>query len=155
MLYILQADFKSVLPMGGKDWRQLGPGWYFLENWDEGPVRWTGQRAEAYLSVKKGFQHLHLRVFSGDSRLGPRLTGSIKVFFSQDRVSFFSIAEDPFDLPANSWTDWKVKFLQKISSPGVLRLVLKTDQPRLPACLIPGSTDTRELGLVVGGIFVN
>ncbi len=153
-LYLLQADFKPVLPMGKKDWRQLGQGWYFLENWNEGPIRWTSRYAEAYLSAKLGSRHLRLRVFSGESRLGTRITGTLKIAFSQDRFSFIPIAEDPFELPAGIWTDLGVKFPQKIPAPGIIRLVLQTDQSRSPARLIAGSTDTRELGLAVAGMAV-
>jgi hypothetical protein len=153
-LYLLQADFKPNLPMGKEDWRQLGTGWYFLENWAEGPVRWTSRKAEAYLAAKRGTQHLRLRVFSGDSRLGTRITGTLGISYSQDRFSFVPIAEDSFDLTAGIWTDLVVKFPQKIPAPGIIRLVLQTDQSRSPARLIPGSTDTRELGLAVAGIAV-
>jgi len=151
-LYLLQADFKPDLPMGKEDWRQLGSGWYFLENWKEGPIRWTGRQAEAYLIAKRGSRHLRIRVFSGDSRLGTRITGTLKIAYSQDRFSFESIVDDSFDLAAGIWTDLVVKFPQKIPAPGIIRLVLQTDQSRSPARLISGSTDTRELGLVVKGI---
>jgi hypothetical protein len=153
-LYLHQADFKPVLRMGKNDWRQLGPGWYFLENWEGGPVRWTSRRAEAYLSVKRGSQYLRLRVFGGDSRLGSHITGTLGISYSQDRLSFALIAEDPFDLPAGIWTDWVVKFPQKISAPGIIRLVLQTDQSRSPARLIPASADRRELGLGVRGLTI-
>ena len=153
-LYLLQADFKPTLPMGREDWRQLGPGWYFLENWKEGLIRWTSRQAEAYLSAKRGAQHLRIRVFSGDSCLGSRITGTLGISYSQDRFLFVPIAEDPFDLPAGIWTDLVVKIPQKISTPGIVRLVLQTDQSRSPARLIPGSTDTRELGLAVRGLTI-
>ncbi len=95
-----------------------------------------------------------MRVFSGDSRLGSRITGTLGISYSQDRFLFVPLAEDPFDLPAGIWTDLVVKFPQKISTPGIIRLVLQTDQSRSPARLIPGSTDTRELGLVVRGLTI-
>jgi len=151
-LYLLQADFKPNLLMGSEDWRQLGPGWYFLENWAEGAVRWTSRRAEAFLGAKRGSKHLRLRVFSGDYSLGNRVSGTLKLSLSHDRFSFTPLTESSFDLPAGIWTDLKVDFPQKISSPGVIRLIFNIDQSRSPACLISGSTDTRELGLAVKGM---
>ena len=151
-LYLLQADFKPVLRMGNEDWRQLGPGWYFLENWVEGPVRWTSRRAVAYLGAKKGQKRLRIRVFSGEPGLGKRISGSLELAISLDRISFLPFSEAPFDLPAGIWTDLKFDLPQKISSPGVMRLILKTDQTRSPACLFPGSNDTRELCLGVKGM---
>ena len=153
-LYLLQAQFKSTILMGKEDWRQLGPGWYFLEYWPEGPIRWCSRRAEAYLGAKTGQKSLRLRVFSGEAFLGERVTGSLKLAYSQDRFSFIPLTETSFDLPAGVWTDLKTVLPQKISSPGVVRLVLTVDQSRLPARLIPGSTDTRELGLAVKGMAV-
>ncbi len=151
-LYLLQADFKPFLRMGPEDWRQLGPGWYFLENWVEGPVRWIGRRAMAYLGARRGQERLRLRVYTGDPRLGERTSGTLKVAFSSDRFSFAPFAETPFDLPVGLWTDLQVAFPQKVAAPGVLRLILETDQSRTPAAFLPGSTDTRELCLGVRGL---
>jgi 2-polyprenyl-3-methyl-5-hydroxy-6-metoxy-1,4-benzoquinol methylase len=154
-LYLLQADFKSPLSMGPEDWRQLGPGWYFLENWKEGPVRWSSRRAEVYLSAGPGSRGLHLRVFSGDSIMGKRITGTIKVFYSRDRRVFESLAEESFDLPDGIWTDLKIHFNLKILKTGIIRLILEINESRIPARFISGSTDTRELGLAVKGIAVS
>jgi SAM-dependent methyltransferase len=152
MLYLLQAEFKPFLRMGNQDWRQLGPGWYFLENWGEGPVRWISRRAVAYLGAQKGQKRLRIRVFSGEPGLGERISGSLELAFSTDRISFLPFSERSFDLPAGIWTDLMFDFPQEISSPGVIRLILNTDQSRSPACLFPGSTDTRELCLGVKGM---
>ena len=151
-LYLLQADFKSALSMGNEDWRQLGPGWYFLENWAEGPVRWTSRKAEAYLAAKRGQKRLRLRVSSGESPLGERVTGTVKLSYSLDRISSLPLTEASFNLPDGIWTDLVVDFPQKISYPGVIRLVIQTEQSRSPAKLISGSTDTRELGLAIKGL---
>jgi 2-polyprenyl-3-methyl-5-hydroxy-6-metoxy-1,4-benzoquinol methylase len=151
-LYLLQADFKPTLSMGKDDWRQLGPGWYFLENWAEGPIRWTSRRAEAYLAVKPGSRQLRVRVFSGESFLGDRVNGSLTLSYSQDRLAFFPLTETTFDLPAGIWTDLVVDLLQMIPSQGLIHLILQVDQSRSPTRLIPGSTDTRELGLAVMGM---
>jgi 2-polyprenyl-3-methyl-5-hydroxy-6-metoxy-1,4-benzoquinol methylase len=151
-LYLLQAEFKSTLSMGNEDWRQLGPGWYFLENWAVGPVRWTSRRAEAYLGTKPGQKHLRLRVFSGESFLGYSVSGTLTLSYSQDRLAFVPLTETTFDLPAGLWTDLVAHFPHKIANPGLIHLVIQTDQSRYPARLIPGSTDTRELGLAVMGL---
>jgi SAM-dependent methyltransferase len=151
-LYLLQADFKPVLRMGIEDWRQLGPGWYFLENWVDGPVRWSSRQAVAYLGAKKGQKRLRIRVYSGKPRLGERISGTLELAISSDRISFQPLNEAPFDLPTGIWTDLKFDLPQKISSPGLIRMILKTDQSRPPASFFPGSTDTRELCLGVKGM---
>ncbi len=151
-LYLHQAEFKPVLRMGKEDWRQLGPGWYFLENWEAGPVRWTSRWAEAYLPVKPGDSKVYLRVFSGDFLLGNRITGSLKLTYSSDRFSFVPFGETAFDLPAGIWTDLAITFPESIISPGLIQLIIQVDQFRVPASLVPGSSDTRELGLAVTGL---
>jgi hypothetical protein len=153
-LFLLQADFNSTLRMGKGDWRQLGAGWYFLEEWETGPVRWSGRRAEAYLAADRGSRGLRLRVFSGNAVLGTGITGSIKVFYSRDRNIFTFMAENTFDIPAGIWTDLGVPFQEKISEHGIIRLILEVNQSRIPERLIPGSTDTRELGVAVAGMAV-
>ena len=153
-LYLLQANFKPVLSMGNEDWRQLGPGWYFLENWAEGPVRWSSRWAEAYLSTRPGNRQLYLKGFSGDAILGDRITGSLKLAFSSDHFSFLPSAESSFDLPAGIWTELVLAFPESITSPGLIRLTLQVDQSRVPAHRVQGSSDNRELGLAVSGLAV-
>jgi SAM-dependent methyltransferase len=152
MLYLLQADFKPLVRMGQGDWRQLGPGWYFLEKWERSPVRWISRRAVAYLGARPGQNRLRLRVYTGDPRLGERTSGSLELAFSPDRSSFLPFCEIPFDQQAGLWTDLRVGFPQRISSPGIMRLIVKTDQSRSAARLLPGSTDTRELCMGVKGM---
>jgi SAM-dependent methyltransferase len=151
-LYLPGADFQPTIIMGEEDWRQLGTGWYFLENWEDGKVRWTSRWAEAYLGVKADSDQLRIRAFTGNLVLGDQITGYLKVFYSADRLSFDLDAENSFDLPKGIWTDLVVHFPQKIKKGGLIRLVIEVDQARSPALLVPGSTDTRELGLAVTGI---
>ena len=137
---------------GGEDWRQLGPGWYFLENWKEGPIRWTGRQAEVYLSAKPKHKQIYVRVYTGDTSLGERITGSLKLAYSLDRISFVPFGETPFDLSAEIWFDLVAYFSQTLPASGVVRLQIQLDQSRIPAQCISGSTDTRELGLAVAGM---
>jgi SAM-dependent methyltransferase len=153
-LYLRQADFKPVLRIGGEDWRQLGLGWYFLENWEAGPVRWTSRRAEAYLSAKPRHREVYLRVFSGDALLGEQVDGTLKLGYSIDRTTFISFGETPFNLPAGIWTDLKAEFPESLPASGIILIKIFVDQQRSPAKLVPGSSDTRELGLAVAGIAV-
>src|SRR4030042_3946835 len=146
-LYLHQAEFEPFLQMGKEDWRGLGPGWYFLEKWEAGQVRWTSRRAEVYLSTKPKNRQLYVRAFSGDPLLGERVSGTLKLAYSPDRFSFVPFGETTFDLPAGIWTDLVMNFPQRVPSSGLLCLNLQVDQLRSPAHLIPGSTDTRELGL--------
>jgi hypothetical protein len=120
-----------------------------LENWVDGPVRWSSRRAVAYLGAQKGQKRLRIRVYSGKPRLGERISGTLELAISSDRISFLPLNEAPFDLPTGIWTDLKFDLPQKISSPGLIRMILKPDQSRPPASFFPGSTDTRELCLGV------
>ena len=140
--------------MGKKDWRQLGPGWYFLEQWEAGKIRWTSRSAEAYLAAGPGNKQIYLRLFSGDSFLGDRITGSLKLAFSSDRFSFVPVGEAVFDLPAGIWTDVKAPIKEPLSGNGIILVQILVDQNRIPAELVPDSRDTRELGLAVSGMAV-
>jgi SAM-dependent methyltransferase len=153
-LYLRQADFKPVLRMGKKDWRQLGPGWYFLENWGVGPVRWSSRRAEAYLSAGPGNRQVYIKAYGGDPFLGERVSGILKLEFSPDRFSFVPLGETPFEISAGAWANLQADFNQSLFSSGLIRLQILVDQSRIPAERIPGSADTRDLGLAVAGIAV-
>ncbi len=153
-LYLKQTDFKPALPMGAEDWRQLGPGWYFLEHWEVGPVRWTSRKAEAYLSAKPGHREVYLRVFSGDALLGKQVGVMLKLEYSIDRTTFIAFGETVFDLPAGIWTDLKAEFPEPLPASGIILIKIFVDQERSPAKLVPGSSDTRELGLAVAGMAV-
>jgi SAM-dependent methyltransferase len=154
-LYLHQADFKSVLPMGKMDWRQLGPGWYFLENWEVGPVRWSSRRAEVYLSAGPKDRQIYLRIFSGNPLLGKRVTGTLELTYSLDRTFFVPFGETPFDIPAGIWSDLKAEFPEPLSASGIILVQIQVDQCRVPAAIFPDSSDTRELGLAVAGMAVS
>jgi SAM-dependent methyltransferase len=153
-LYLLQAPFLPVVRMGGNDWRQLGSGWYFLEKWEAGWVRWTSRRAEAYLSAKAGDKQIHLRVFSGDLRFGERVSGMLKMEYSLDRRSFTSFGKQAFDLPGGVWSDLTFNFPNPPPASALVRLQIQVNETRVPARCLPNSSDVRELGLAVAGMAV-
>ncbi|MEW6184244.1 MAG: class I SAM-dependent methyltransferase [Thermodesulfobacteriota bacterium] len=153
-LFLRGAAFRSVLSMGKEDWRQLGPGWYFLENWEAGPIRWTSRRAEAYLSAKPGNRQVHLKVFTGDPRFGEKISGTLNLEYSLNRSAFISFGQGYFELPAGVWTDLFLDFPDPLPDSAILRLQVLVNESRVPARCLPDSSDVRELGLAVAGMAV-
>jgi hypothetical protein len=82
--------FRSGLPLrrvrqafvraGVNDALQLGTGWWELERWRDGPMRWTGARAEAFVLAQGGERTLKLLLCGGppERRTAPRITIQIE-----------------------------------------------------------------------------
>jgi hypothetical protein len=60
--------------------------------------------------------------------------------------AFSPCGETVFDLPADTWQDLAVAIP---AAPGRIRLTLRVGAPRVPRDRIPGSQDSRPLGLAV------
>jgi 2-polyprenyl-3-methyl-5-hydroxy-6-metoxy-1,4-benzoquinol methylase len=151
-LYFIRAFLKPDLTMGSEDWSQLGPGWHYLERWPQGWIRWTSRLAEAYLAPGPKGKKLVARVYSGDPALGREVTGSLELEWSEDRLVFRTLISRIFQLPGDVWQDLEVDLPGPLSPKGLLRVLLKVDAPRVPAFLIKGSRDERELGLAVSAL---
>lgn len=154
-LYFIQARMKSSLTIGPGDWRQLGFGWQALEQWKEGWVRWSSRRAEVYLDPGFKSKKLCVRVYSGDKALGGEIRGSLGIEWASDRLTFSSVSNNNFLVFPDSWSDLVVDLPPLFPQGGLLRVLIEVDEPRVPARLIPGSQDERELGLAVSGLFIS
>jgi hypothetical protein len=148
-LYVPQRVRRAALPIGPGDDAQLGPGWYHREQWGRlGFVRWTGPEAVAYLAAPGGAGHASIRAYSGEPKLGP-VTGRLVAEHAPPDGPFTASGEAPFDLAADSWTELGVPVPV---APGTVRVTIRVDAPRVPRDRIPGSQDTRPLGLAVTGL---
>jgi SAM-dependent methyltransferase len=153
-LYFVHTKLKPNLSIGPGDWRQLGLGWHHLERWKQGWVRWSSKESEVYLEPAGQTSRLKLQIYTGDKALGQEVSGVLFVEWAADRLAFLPLTEKSFSLPSDIWTELTVDWSSSLSCGGVLRIRLTTDQPRVPARLIPGSQDERELGLAVAGLGV-
>ena len=145
-LYVPVRVTRSLIEMGPSDDAQLGPGWYHREDWGRlGTIRWTGPEAIAYLVTPGRGGGVRVRAYSGERRLGP-VSGRLLVEHTALDTAFAVVGEAPFKLPADTWDELAVP----VSAPaGVLRLTILVDGPRVPRELLPGSQDSRPLGLAV------
>ncbi|MGC1403765.1 MAG: class I SAM-dependent methyltransferase, partial [Thermodesulfobacteriota bacterium] len=148
-LYLIHTEMKPVLSIGPGDWRQLGQGWHPLERWDQGWMRWSGKKSEVYLEPKVQTGQLRIRVYTGDKGLDQEISGTLVVEWAPDRLVFSPLTEKSFALPSDFWTDLAVDLPSSLSPGGLVRILITVDSVRVPARLIPGSLDDRELGLAV------
>ena len=156
-LYLAQQTLAPRLEMGPGDEAQLGPGWYHREDWGAlGAMRWTRGEAVCYLGTGRGAGRgpdggpdgraaLRVRVYAGEPRLGP-VAGRVVV----EPVAVDGTVGAPigqaFRLPADTWDD---VVLRVPPVQGRLRVTLAAAACRRPRDLIPGSHDTRGLGLAI------
>lgn len=137
---------RNVIVMGDADVFQLGPGWYECEDWPP-VVRWTGRSATAFLRARRGEARAACRVHAG-----PRgVRGSLRV--NGEQAGRFDLAagqsaELVFGLPD--------AVIEAIDSGAVTTLELRfeIDNPFVPATDIPGSRDSRELGVAVERVWL-
>ncbi len=150
-LYLAGAQFPATLEMRPGDEAQLGPGWFWREDWGKvGFIRWTGGQAIAYLGHGGGAAGVRLRVYSGEPRLGPA-TGRVSVERVGPDGSASRIGEAPFALPPDTWAELAVPF---VAPAGPVRVTVETEPPRVPHALLPGSSDDRALGLAIKRIWL-
>jgi Methyltransferase domain len=150
-LYLAGAQFPAMLEIRPGDEDQLGPGWYWREKWGKlGSVRWTGHQAAAYLGHPGGTARVHLRVYSGEVRLGP-VSGRVTAERVGEDGASVLLGEASFALPPDSWTELTVPFA---APAGTIRVTVHTESPRVPRTLIPDSADSRGLGLAIKRIWL-
>jgi hypothetical protein len=154
-LYLVGMEMRPTLAMGPNDWRQLGPGWHTLERWPQGWMRWSSRQAEFYLAPGAKSKRLTIRIYTGEPALGKEVSGWIRVEWAADRLVFKTLPAQMFFLPVNVWKNLEVDLPEGLSPDGLLRVVIQTETPRIPALLIPGSQDKRELGLAVSAFWID
>ena len=150
-LYFAGARFPASLEIRPGDEDQLGPGWFWREDWGKvGLVRWTGPHATAHLGHAGGAAVARLRVYSGEPRLGP-VSGRVTLEEVGTDGPAGRVGEAPFALPPDTWTELAVPFT---APAGPLRITIEAEPPRVPHVLLPNSSDDRALGLAIKRIWV-
>jgi len=145
-LHFAGSRFPGTLEMGLGDEDQLGRGWFWRENWGKlGAVRWTSGRAEAYLGQDGRVARAVVRAYSGEPRLGP-VSGRLVVEHVATDGQTTPAGETAYALPPDTWTELTVPFRP---GPGVVRVTIHAEPPRIPRDCIPGSADDRGLGLAI------
>ena len=145
-LYLPHCTLPGTLELGPGDEDQLGPGWFGRETWGKlGAMRWSGGRAETYLGHAGHADRAVVRAYSGESRLGP-VTGRLVVERMETDGRATPAGEAPFSLAPDTWAELAVPFQ---AASGLLRLTLHTEPLRVPQERVPGSRDSRGLGLAV------
>jgi SAM-dependent methyltransferase len=145
-LYLPHLQLPPALEIGPGDEAQIGPGWYWREEWGKlGPMRWTSGRAEAYLAHDGRARSLRARVYSGEPKLGP-VAGRLVVERLATDAPPHPVGELAFDLAPDVWTD----LVTPLTAPaGPLRVTIEVPAVRVPRERVPGSQDGRALGLAV------
>jgi SAM-dependent methyltransferase len=145
-LYVPHRITASSVAMGPGDEAHLGPGWYHREDWGRiGAVRWSGPEAVAYLASPGARRAVRIRAYAGDAKLGP-VAGRIRAEHAAPDGPFAPAGETAFALPADAWTELEMPIP---GVPGRVRVTVAVDHPRVPRERIPGSQDSRRLGVAV------
>ncbi len=145
-LYLPHLKLPPALEIGAGDEAQIGPGWYWREDWGKlGAMRWTSGRVEAYLAHDGRARSLRARVYSGEPKLGP-VAGRLVVERLATDAPPQPVGEVAFDLGPDVWTD----LVAPLAAPaGPLRVTIEVPAVRVPRERVPGSQDGRGLGLAV------
>jgi SAM-dependent methyltransferase len=145
-LYVGRRVTAPTLEMGPGDDAQLGPGWYHREDWGRlGAMRWTGPEAVAYLASRGPTPSLRVRAYAGEPQLGP-VAGRIQVDHAAPGAAWTPCGGTAFALAADAWDELVVPIP---AAAGHLAVTIRVDAPRVPRERIPGSQDSRRLGLAV------
>jgi SAM-dependent methyltransferase len=145
-LYVERRVARDSVEMGAGEEAQLGPGWYHREDWGRlGAMRWTGGTAYAYLRAAGARTRARVRAYAGEPALGP-VAGRLAVEHAAPGRELAPAGETAFALPAGAWADLEAPLP---AEPGLVRLTLRIDAPRVPRERVPGSRDARRLGLAV------
>jgi SAM-dependent methyltransferase len=144
--------FRSGLPqrrvrqpfvrMGINDAVQLGCGWWSLEHWPDGPMRWSYPRAEAFVLARGGEQTLRVLACGGPANRGadPHLTVQVDAAGLTSKPSVSAV------IPRARWT-WVEFRLPEPLPPGEVKFTLESPA-FVPASLMKnGDGDRRQLGV--------
>jgi SAM-dependent methyltransferase len=143
--------FRSGLPrrrvrdpwvrVGVNDSVQLGSGWWDVEQWSDGPMRWSAPKAEAFLRAKGGERLLRLVVWGGpkERRDEPALTLRLHTPAAPD------VPPSTQRVRAGEWTSLEFRLDAPLDS-GEVRVELDTSA-FVPRDVLPGNGDSRQLGI--------
>lgn len=131
------------LDIGPDDAVQLGEGWHAPEWWSRRWIRWTGPEAAVFLEGKGGERRAFAKVMAGVPQLGPA-DGWLTV--ERCGAEGARTSTQPFHIPAGGRA---VVSAPLPAGEGEITLTLRVDPVRRPTERIPGSQDTRPLGVAV------
>jgi len=145
-LYLPHRTLPATLELGPGDEDQLGPGWFGREDWGQvGAMRWTGGRAEAYLGHDGRAARACVRAYSGETRLGP-VSGRLVVERVEVDGRATPAGEASFALSPDTWAE----LAAPLQAPaGLVRVTIHAEPLRVPRERVPGSGDSRGLGLAI------
>jgi SAM-dependent methyltransferase len=150
-LHLAGARFLRTLEMRPGDEDQLGPGWFWREDWGKlGAMRWTGSRAVAYLGHDGGAARACVRAYSGEARLGP-VSGRLVAEHVGPDGRATPAGEAAFTLKPDTWAELAVPFQ---APPGLVRVTIHAEPVRVPRDCIPNSADGRRLGLAIKSLWL-
>jgi hypothetical protein len=145
-LFLPHRTLPATLELGPGDEDQLGPGWFGREDWGKlGAMRWTGGRAEAYLGHDGRAGRACLRAYSGETRLGP-VSGRVVAERVATDGQATPAGEASFTLAPDTWAELAVPLR---APAGLVRVTIHAEPPRIPRDRVPGSGDSRGLGLAI------
>jgi SAM-dependent methyltransferase len=136
----------AVIELGPGDEDHLGLGWFAREDWGKlGAMRWTGGRAEAYLGHDGRAARACVRAYSGETRLGP-VSGRLVAERLETDGRATPAGEASFGLLPDTWAELAVP----VRAPaGLVRVTVYAEPLRVPRERVPGSGDSRGLGLAI------
>ena len=142
--------FRSGLPrrrvrepfvrIGVNDAVQLGSGWWDVERWPVGPMRWMSSRAEAFVLAKGGERIVKLLVCGGppERRDGPALTVRIHPPGRESSAPFSTVVR------TGLWSSIEFDLPEPLPA-GEIRITLES--PAFVPADVVGNEDRRELGI--------
>ena len=147
----LQVPPLPEVDIGGSDDAQVS-GFFIKEGGGDLTYRWTGSCASVYFPGARAGQSLVIRAAAGQRPPAgdlPHADGSgsrVRIAPAEVQVSLAGVALGSFEARAD-WTEHHFRLPSPLP-PGapVLRLSVKAWRP---ANVLPGSTDTRDLGLMI------
>jgi SAM-dependent methyltransferase len=150
-LVLLAGGGTRDLAIGPDDQSCLGEGWHALERRRGGWFRWSGPSSTVHLAATGKETRAFARIDAGDRRLGP-VTGELVASRRRPGEPDAAVISAPFCLAAGG--------KGTVSAPlppgaGEVLLTLAVAPPRRPCDLIPGSPDTRPLGVAVSRVWLS
>jgi SAM-dependent methyltransferase len=131
---------QPFIRVGVNDGVQLGTGWWAIEQWPDGPMRWSRSRAEAFVLARGGERTVKLLVCGGPAERGsnPQLTIRIEAANGQSPVSVSAA------VPRAEWSHVKLRLPEALPG-GEIKLTLESPS-FVPADTV-GNSDRRDLGI--------
>jgi SAM-dependent methyltransferase len=126
--------------VGSNDAVQLGGGWHYLEDWPDGPMRWTRSRAEAFIRARGGETQLRLLVWGGPKERAAQVPLRVDVVAPGRKTPSKLTAT----VPLAAWT-WVELAIPEPLPPGEIKVTIES--PAFVPARVLGGPDKRDLGV--------